>query len=368
MLPLSDEVFWHKVWQFGDPTARFGTKYRDTIVGAQNIHLYTYANVVDIKTNDRVSSVKELTAKNYAGKTFKVVAKQFVIACCSIQGTRLLLSSNSQAKQGLGNDHDLVGRYFMEHAEIQTAELWLKQKADLTLYSGTPKQMRAELALKPEAQQKMGVLNGIMSLSPLESAREIPAFIKTWTDDDPRKNEERVGEIYRKSSRGRIARKLLSNEYEAFRVTLRTEQAPNPLSRVTLDTERDELGMPRAILNWAFTDLDRRSMRQIYRVLGEQIGAAGIGRVKLTEELADPGNTAMPASTSGGWHHMGTTRMNEDPKKGVVDANCKVHGIDNLYIAGSSCFPTGGGVNPTFTLVALSLRLSQFLKDKTLAT
>jgi choline dehydrogenase-like flavoprotein len=59
---------------------------------------------------------------------------------------------------------------------------------------------------------------------------------------------------------------------------------------------------------------------------------------------------------------MGTTRMHADPRQGVVDVNCKVHGVDNLYIAGSSVFPTGGYANPTLTLVALALRLADRLK------
>jgi len=61
---------------------------------------------------------------------------------------------------------------------------------------------------------------------------------------------------------------------------------------------------------------------------------------------------------------MGTTRAHFSPKHGVVDANLKVHGVANLYIAGSSVFPTGGASNPTFTLVALTLRLAQHLARK----
>src|SRR4051812_33133024 len=115
-LPLDKNVVWDKMWQFSPPT-RFGQKYRDTIVNAKNIHLYTYANVVDIAGNDNVSAIREVTVKNHAGKTHTVRARYFVIACCSIQNARLLLASNRQAPKGLGNDNDLVGRYFMEHLE-----------------------------------------------------------------------------------------------------------------------------------------------------------------------------------------------------------------------------------------------------------
>ena len=365
-LPISQEIFWNKIWRFGTPgAARFGPKYKDTIVNAKNIHLYTYANAVEIKTDENVSRVTEVTVKNYAGKTHKVTAKYFVIACCCIQTTRLLMASNKQAYRGLGNDNDLVGRYFMENIELRSAELWLKKQSALKPYMRNPPNIRTELAILPERLAEYKILNGTLSFNPLERARKKPPYIQTWTDEDPRENEKRADEIEEESTRrGRLSKIFGSDEYESFEITMRLEQAPNPLSRVTLDTEKDELGMPRAILHWAFTDMERKSARKIFEVFGQQVGVAAIGRVVLRKEFQDPKETSMPSTTSGGWHHMGTTRMDDDPKKGVVDANCKVHGIDNLFVAGSSCFPNGGAVNPTFSLVALSLRLSDHLKEE----
>ena len=124
---LKDEsVVWNKLWQFSPPT-QFGTKYRDTIVNAKNVHLYTYANVTDITANENVSAINQVTIKNYTGKEHTVKAKHFVLACCSIQNARILLASNKQAPNGLGNSNDNVGRYFMEHLEIKSGELWLNQ-------------------------------------------------------------------------------------------------------------------------------------------------------------------------------------------------------------------------------------------------
>jgi len=105
-------------------------------------------------------------------------------------------------------------------------------------------------------------------------------------------------------------------------------------------------------------------MRKIYELLGQQVGRAGIGRVKLMEYLEDENDHSWPSFTGGGWHHMGTTRMSEDPKNGVVDRNCKVHGISNLYTAGASNYVTAAAPNPTLTAIALSLRLSDHLKEK----
>ncbi len=132
LLP-EDDVIWNKIWQFSRPT-RFGEKYREPIVNAKNIHLYTYANITDITANENTSHIKELTVKNYAGKEHTVRARTFVLACCAIQNARVLLASNKQSQQGLGNDHDQVGRNFMEHIEISSGELWLAKADPLSLY------------------------------------------------------------------------------------------------------------------------------------------------------------------------------------------------------------------------------------------
>jgi choline dehydrogenase-like flavoprotein len=147
-----------------------------------------------------------------------------------------------------------------------------------------------------------------------------------------------------------------------FHLMTRQEQAPNPDSRVTLSAEKDALGMPRAKLDWRMTELDKRSIRAFYQLLGTEIGRTGMGRVQIRDWLLDDDRT-WPSSISGGWHHMGTTRMHADPRQGVVDVNCRVHGLGNLYVAGSSVYPTAGAANPTLTLVALSLRLSDHLKS-----
>jgi len=151
---------------------------------------------------------------------------------------------------------------------------------------------------------------------------------------------------------------------QEFQLFTRQEQAPNPDSRVMLSEEKDELGMPRVKLNWQFTELDKRSIRVYYEVLGREMGRAGLGRVQVADWLLEEDDRVWPSFLSGGWHHMGTTRMHDDPQKGVVDANCKVHGIGNLYVAGSATFSTTGAANPTLTLIALTLRLSDHLKEK----
>jgi choline dehydrogenase-like flavoprotein len=356
-LPFNKAAVFNKMWQFSPPT-RFGTKYKDTVIQAPNIYLYTYANVTNIDANEHASTIKQVTIKNFAGKTHTVKAKHFVLACCSIQNARLLLASNKQASKGLGNNNDLVGRYFMEHLEIKSAELWLTKPEILKLYAWEfgKTRARAELAISEQKQRELKILNGTASFTALDAARKQPAFIDMWTADtaQTKKNMAKFDEAEKKA--------YSQNGHSSYQLFTRIEQAPNPDSRVTLDTELDALGVRRAMLHWVLTPLEKRSIREIYKVIGQELGIADKGRVRLMEYLRDENDNSWPEFTGGGWHHMGTTRMSDDPKQGVVDANCKVHGISNLYVAGASCYATAGAPNPTLTLVALTLKLSDHLK------
>jgi choline dehydrogenase-like flavoprotein len=131
-----------------------------------------------------------------------------------------------------------------------------------------------------------------------------------------------------------------------------------------LSDELDELGVPRTKLDWQLTELDKRSIRRFYELLGQELGRTGLGRVQIADWLMDGNDEVWPSFLSGGWHHMGTAKMHDDPRQGVVDANCKVHGVDNLYVAGSATFASAGASNPTLTLVALTLRLSDQIRQQ----
>lgn len=365
-LPFDTNVIRNKMWYFSPPV-RFGKKYRHAIVNAENIILYTYANVTNIVANYSVSSVTELTVKNLAGKVLRVRAKKFVLACCAIQNARLLLASNRQAKKGLGNDYDLVGRHFMEHLEMNAADLFLPRPLSLDLYrlQFFYTKSRAELALTEIRQRELQVLNGTVALDPVEVKEEKGGTEENGgggnTREDPAASLKGWEEAEKYYESGKYLKEKF-NRTRQFTFFARMEQAPNPSSRIILDTEKDPLGMPRVVLDWKLTSLEKRSYRKLIETIGVACGITGTGRVRLHEWLHDENDVSWPEHLAGGWHHMGTTRMHENNKAGVVDENCKVHGIDNLYIAGSSCFPTAGSANPTYTIVAMTLRLADHLK------
>lgn len=365
-LPIDENVIWNKMWQFSPPT-RFGPKYKDEIVAAKNIHLYTYANVTDITATENIGTITQVTVKNYTGKQHTVKAKYFILACCSIQNSRLLLASNKQAANGIGNNNDLVGRYFMEHPHVEAGELWLSNADSLQLYQmDKAKNPRAELAISEKKQIELQVLNGTVALEALEFTKNRISNIKMYSDNDPRKSMDSLKKFSQLDKRSFFERHFMPSKLtKAYGLLTRMEQEPNPSSRVTLSNEKDALGVPRANLDWRMSPIDKKTVVAISTLLGKQVGAAGIGRVRLPDFMLDDKQDTIPNElVSGGWHHIGTTRMSDNPKEGVVDADCKIHGVSNLYVAGASCFTTGGAVNPTLTTVAISLRLSDHLKEK----
>jgi choline dehydrogenase-like flavoprotein len=163
-------------------------------------------------------------------------------------------------------------------------------------------------------------------------------------------------------------RRLLSTKADLFeqdevraglRLDLVTETSPDPDSRITLTEDRDLFGQNRIAVDWRVADADLQTAVRAVELAALEFGRLGLGRAR--GELLEDGSV-WPEHVESGKHHCGTARMSDDPKAGVVDANCRVHGLANLYVAGSAVFPTIGYANPTLTIVALSLRLADLLK------
>jgi choline dehydrogenase-like flavoprotein len=143
-----------------------------------------------------------------------------------------------------------------------------------------------------------------------------------------------------------------TRRFSAFELLINLEQAPDPDNRITLGASRDRFELPRAAVHWRWRERDERERARVHAIVAEECARHGLGRVEVTAGLAPDPNAH---------HHLGTTRMHAEPRKGVVDAHGRVHDLTNLFVAGSSLFPTGGFANPTLTLVALALRLAEHL-------
>lgn len=342
--------------QYSPPT-RFGRRYRSELAGAANIRVLLKSNAVDIEAFEHGRAIRSVRARTLAGSEYRVRARCYVLAAGGLENPRLLLLSNGVQKNGLGNDQDLVGRYFHEHPHLKLGALALARKdARVGAFAG-------------EFWRRLPGVRGSLHLVPtvaLQRDERLPNFEITpqfeWGEGPP--DPSLVHEIgmqlkWRNLIDHRRFLKYFADQRplrEAV-VTASVEQEPNPFSRVRLGDERDALGLRRIVLDWRFTDLDRSAPERIARLLAIELGAQGIGRMRIAVETG--GHNGLLA----GHHHMGTTRMGASARQGVVDTDCRVHGIDNLFVAGSSVFPTGGAMNPTFTIVALAIRLADHLKE-----
>lgn len=345
-----------RVIQFSPPT-RFGRRYRPELEAASNLLILLHANVVDLRATDNAAEIAQLALATLDGKRHSLTARLYVLATGGIENARMLLLSNGVQTAGLGNGTDMVGRCFMEHPHVYSmANILVRDSSAVS-----------PLALDEQRAAGGGLRGNFMPTERFQRNERIQNA--TFS----------IGISAQFPSRGLIppsedalTAPLLDLLHGAaggsptggFGVRIGVggagEQRPNPDSRVTLSDTRDALGLPRSRLAWLLTPDDKASLVRNLRALGGAFAAAGLGRLHI--ELPD-GN-GWPDELTGGNHHMGTTRMADDPRHGVVDADCRVHGIVNLYVAGSSVFPTCGAANPTLTIVALALRLADHLRER----
>jgi len=357
--PIRSNKVVSKLFQFSHPPIRFGKTYKKEIEDAKNIDVYLNANVVNIETSENAKVVTKLSGTTLDKNRFEVISKIFILATGGIENARLLLLSSKSANDpGLGNQNDLVGRHFMEHPHfvrnavggkiITPIEGIFVNNCKSSCYNKhyfQGVQFKTGLSIAEHIQKKEKLLNISVNIS------------GTRPYDTRELFQNSLGKVildlsdYKKNTH--------DGQYAIFYTHIRAEQSPNPDSRVTLSSKRDKLGLRRARLDWRLSEFDIRSISKSMRIIGEEFGHSGLGRVKMFNS----DESFWKKWISGGNHHMGTTRMSIDPKKGVVDKNCKIHGISNMYIAGSSVFPTGGSANPTLSIVALSLRLAEYIKN-----
>lgn len=367
-LPFIGDRVMTSIFQQHLPPLRFGKIYRDEIVKAHNITTFLYANLVNIETTDTARNVTRLRIGCLQGNNFWVKAKLFILASGAIENARLLLLSNDVQSTGLGNQNDLVGRFFMSHTSVD-AGLFLPSDpfipVGLYLYHKPvidSLKIIGHLSLSSDTQRYEKLLNFNAVLIPISAGKKgLPSLrrlVKGEFDSWFRDLGNVIAEIDGVATA--VFGKLLKGvvPIKAFDLRCAIEQSPNPNSRVTLSSERDALGKNRTQLDWRLSTIDKRSLIRSLMVIGEEFGRAGLGRLKIT---LDNDDSSWP-EVSGGVHHMGTTRMHVDPKQGVVDENCRVHGISNLFVAGSSVFPTVGHANPTLTISALAIRLADHVK------
>jgi len=372
--------FTSKVFRRRLPALAVGKHYYNWLVGTPNVRLFLHANATRVALDAAGASVMHVNLQTLDGKRFKAKAANFVIACGGLENPRLLLASDDVQTNGVGNQNDNVGRFFMDHLRIESGVLHAAPNRSLVAYDeyfAAKFGRAASIYIRPEVQ----------------ASEKISVFRMKFVERDAGKFTQGYrgarGLVtdalnLRFNRLGTDTARLLLDPAGAWNgawssVTGRTErscvnvieQTPNRASRVTLGGVRDELGMPRLRLDWRLSEIEQNTLVRAQQLLRKDFRAHGIGDLKVEMKEGElwagveEGASSLPSSRfEGGHHHTGTTRMGSDPRTSVVDGDCRVHGVANLFIAGSSVFPTLGSANPTATICALAARLADHLKAR----
>jgi choline dehydrogenase-like flavoprotein len=360
----------------------FGEVYRDELRAADNVRTVLHSNVVRMNTDDAGTTITDVDVSTLSKNEWKVKARAFVLATGGIEVPRVLLASNDTRPAGIGNEHDLVGRYFMEHLDVHAGFAVLAAPDDsLSLYTGfTLPVPEGRIAGRTYGVKGAHILaEETLRNDELLGVELTIAAATVGKHSDP--DQERGVD-----TRDIVALSAKSTG-EAWPtvayVRVLGEQSPNPDSRVTLGRDRDPLGMPRVELDWKLAAADRTSIRRAVELVADELGRSGAGRLQVAVggisfvagedprkfdayRVVPEDFDSLDYPVGVGFHHMGTARMHRDPSQGVVDEQCRVHSTTNLYIGGSAVFPTSGTSTPTFTIVALALRMADHLQREVL--
>jgi len=320
----------------------FGERYAADLKQASNLTLYTNANVTGLRLAKNAKSLQRVDVATLSGVKFSVTPRAVVLGAGAIENARLMLASNDVVKTGVGNANDLVGRYFSDHPiPANNATLVAFAGRLSPFYLGT---------------QHAGGAHVRAAFAPTQGFRRSRHVLGSLITVDGGAKLDSLGQAAVETAAETLG--VNARKAHAYSIGCGFEPAPDPDRRIELTAERDALGMPRAKLNNTLSDEDFSRYRATLEEWGRQLLASGAGMLRIHHAT----RAEWLAGLDWGNHHMGTTRMHVDPKQGVVDADGLVHGMANLFVAGSGLFPTYGASNPTMNLVALTLRLADHLK------
>ncbi len=353
---------------FSRPT-RFGDAYRQALDEDPDIAVYLHATVTRLHADG--GRVMRAMGRS-RGRPFAVDAREFVLAGGGIEIPRLLLVS------GLGGP--LVGRYFMEHPRRLERFAIHPGDSPLGRLVGRPaRRSPTRLGLSARTQRVDQLLNWHTDLrfglagqdsAAWEATRRLFLATRRPWKESPFYQDAGGGRMrlrrrdlitaLRRADRAVIGVTGVLTGHPALRRTLESwsslEQAPDPDNRVTLTDRLDPVGMPIAAVHWTVGESERRTQRTATGILLRELDRLEPG---ISSRRID--TAGWPEGILGTWHHLGTTRMHDDPVRGVVDRDGRVHGLGNLSIASSSVFPVSASAAPTLTIVQLALRLADRL-------
>ncbi|MBX3236641.1 MAG: GMC family oxidoreductase [Nitrospiraceae bacterium] len=385
-LPLPAGRVTDSLSQFSSPES-FGSLYHRALDRAAHLRVFLYATVVEIETDPAAVAARRAIVFSLKGRKMTVTARIFVLAAGAIENARILLASNKTRRAGLGNSYDLVGRYFMDHPSVLAGEVrfvdgWKNNRLYDERFNRCDPDVAVEgvsfagyCHLASDLQREERLLNSSIWFSSVYVG-EHPAVTnaleglrrRVVDGEGPR---ERLTDLltrlasHPKEALQTLLARWLGVRQKVSRVHLRAlvEPVPDAESRVTLSEEQDELGTARVRVRWRLDALAQRTLDRTCAIFAEELERAGVAKVTLGPKLEGK-DWQSQIDFASNQHQMGTTRMHDSPRAGVVDRYGLVHGMRNLYVAGGSVFPTAGAGPPSLTVVALALRMADRLIDE----
>ncbi len=381
-IDLNDDLVRTFFWQFSH---RAGSseplRFADIAakLTAKNIDILTHATVTRIGLSENGRRIETLDLKSLSGVEASVRARKVVLCCGGIENARLLLASNDVAKEGIGNERDCVGRYLADHPRTVIARFGRDTLQDVAEHFGfyglthnhrTHFYLRG-LALSPRLQAREGLLNcatyPVQMLAPTDPWVALKRFYagrQRFRLSDLRTALAAPDGLAAGLHRRLIMKRGLPRQMTELRFDAMVEQRPNRESRVTLSSRRDPLGIPMPRVNWKIGWAETASVARLAELISAEFWRVGLPQPGLEQWVLDEDFKHAPFADMA--HPACTTRMGEDPSSSVVDRNAQIHGVEGLYVAGSSVFPTPGHANPTLMILALTLRLADHLKARLL--
>ncbi len=347
------------LFEFSPPT-RMGEVYRAEME-ASGVAIYLNASVTDIRLDDALKTATTLTVARDGGAPVRLAARQVVLACGGLSNPQLLLNCDSQMAGGLGNGRDQVGRYFAEHPILDAfASVFALSPATGAPFAWRDTQVGKQ-RFRPVFQPSDATRRSSSRLSCLATIAEpgpkfdpVKGAFEWW---DGRHGPQETATALAVAL---AAHRPDKTPFHIHAINAGLETRPNPDSRITLIADRDRFGTRRIKLDWRPEVADLEDYLASLEDLSRQLLASGTAVMRIAPDA----RARFHDETVWGHHHMGTTRMGADPMTSVCDGDGRVHGLSNVWVAGSSLFTTPGAANPTLTIVALALRLADRLKQE----
>ena len=341
-----------KSWLKAKNNTNFGFKFRKTFEASRFVHLLTKFNLVNLNYSSDNNSVDSVDLANLDGRTFNLVSTRVVLCMGGIEIPRILLSSDNKQGNRLDGHNRNIGAFYSPHINITHGLLLLKPGV-----GSKPNYLEFDDAV--EKRVFVSLKESSLTANPAKYLN-VKWTLEPFGAVDKNVLSSPLSRLfYNSDTSDQLKAALLKKSPHLFALNGAFDQTPYKDSRISLYGEVDSLGVKKVKLSHRVNEDDFAKIANTFKAFAHQIGELDLGRFSYI----DPRDAFM-AQGGGASHHIGTTRMADDSSDGVVDSNCRVFGMSNLFICSSSIFPTPGHANPTYTIVAFAVRLAEFLSKE----